>query len=459
MRVKDFYFDTQTYLDRRHDLSTALTSGKILLLGNNHDPRNYTDNTHPYRQDSRFLYYAGINRAGLALIIDVDAQKTILYGDDPDLDEVIWTGPQTSLHTLADRAGIDEVQPWSTLQLSSRDSVHHLQPYKHAHMRLLSSWGLSSHSLDLTRAIIAQRSIKTEEEMALMDAAVSASNAMHRRVMAAIREGMTEHALVAEAYKVAWEHGCQMAYQPIMTVDGQTLHNHHYHNVLKEGDMVLYDGGVEHPSGYCGDITRTTPVSRSFTSLQRALYEIVLKAYNEAVRLTRPGVTFKSIHLAAATQLVQGLKELGWMKGDVDEAVADGAHSLFFQCGLGHMIGLDVHDMENLGEQYVGYEAPGDKSTDFGLKSLRLGKALQEGYALTIEPGLYIIPELIDRCRSEGRHAQFVNYEEVEKHKDFGGIRVEDNFVITQNGNRRLGDELALTTSDVEAAKLRKAAT
>ena len=450
-------FSADTYRQRRQQLMSLVGSGKILLLGNKESSINFEDNWYHFRQDSTFLYYTGLALPDLNLIIDADKGQTIVFGDDATIDMIIWTGDQPKLSGLAEQAGIQKVMGAPKLGDFVDQDMHYLPPYRSEHqvvLKALSGGGTLDPSLNLIKAVIQQRAIKSQEEIEELDKAASISALMHKSVIEAARPGMKEHELVAVASQLAWQHDTKWSFQPILTINGQILHNHYYGNTLKEGDLVLFDGGVEVASGYAGDLTRTFPVSAAFSPLQKDLYNIVRKAYQEARDMAKPGVRFKDVHLRAGLELCKGLKELGWMKGDMAAAVAAGAHTMFFQCGLGHMMGLDVHDMENLGERYVGYDESIQKSKEFGLKSLRLGRALEEGFVITIEPGIYIIPDLIDLFWSQGKFKDFINYEVLNAHRDFGGIRIEDDFVITATGARQIGEPL--TTKAEEIENLRK---
>jgi len=437
-------FSAEIYNARRKSLKEKMGSGKILLMGNDEASMNYTDNTYPYRQDSTFLYYIGIAQPGLNAIIDIDKDETILFGDDPTIDTIIWIGKTPKISELAERVGIHLVEPSSQLINFVTDGIHYLPPYRDKHILKLRAWtGTKSlqPSIQLVKDIITQRSIKSPEEIELLDKASSISRAMHRAVINNVEAGMSEYQLISYASKVAWEHNCQFAYPAIMTKNGQTLHNHYYGNVLQDGDMVLYDGGAELSSGYCGDLTRTFPVNGTFTSLQQQIYDLVQDMYDGAVAMSKVGVKYLDVHLHAARIMVSGLIDIGWMRGNVDDALAVGAFTVFFPHGLGHMLGLDVHDMENFGEEYVGYTDTLKKSTEFGLRSLRLGRELQAGFVITIEPGIYMIPELISQRGREGLFKDFINYETINKNLDFGGIRIEDDYLVQESGVRILGDD------------------
>lgn len=457
-------FDQATYKSRRELLRKQVPSGIILLLGNEENPINFRDNTYPFRQDSTFLYYFGISSPGLIALIDIDENRTILFGDELGMDEIIWMGRLETLQEKAINAGVVHTMPASAIvesvqyALQQQRSVHFLPPYQPSNQIKLSnlldipiSRLAKLASLTLIKAVVAQRAIKSTLEVVEIEKAVDTSVAMHLAAMQLAQPGMAEHILAAKVQHVAQEAGCRLAYPTILTVRGEVLHNHYYGNLLKDGHLVLNDSGAETPMGYAGDLTRTFPAGKRFTTQQKEAYAVVLDALETASSALRPDVRYLDIHLLSCRILVNGLKSLGLMRGDAAEAVAAGAHALFFQCGTGHMIGLDVHDMEDLGEQHVGYTDTLKKDTQtFGLKSLRLGKALEAGNVVTVEPGLYFIPELIDRWKSEQKFAQFINYDKIENFRDFGGIRIEDNILITETGHRLLGKPLAKTVTAIE---------
>ncbi len=450
-------FDREVYIKRRNVLKKNFGKGKILLLGNVNSSMNFKDNHYPFKQDSTFLYYFGIDQPGLMAIIDVDKDREIIFGDELSIDDIIWTGPLPTLQSLAEQVGVQKVKSTSTIIKYVGDGIHFLPPYRPEHSILLSRLlGKKLHkvtkraSVKLIMAISQQREIKSEEEIVELNKAVTITNKMHLTVMESARIGMHEHELVGIAEKVARDHNVSLSFPPIMTTQGEVLHNHYYGNTLKPGDLLLFDGGCESISQYAGDITRTYPVDSVFSDRQRALYEIVYDAHQLAESVANPGTKFLDVHNAAAAKIVEGLIDIGLMKGDPEEAIINGAHTMFFQCGLGHMLGLDVHDMENFGEEYIGYTKDIIKRSDFGYKSLRLGKELKEGFVITIEPGIYIIPELIDMRREQRMYLDYINYDELDKWRNFGGIRLEDDFVITSNGAQLLGDDLPRMISEVE---------
>jgi Xaa-Pro aminopeptidase len=425
---------------------------------------NYKDNCYPFRQDSTFLYYVGIDQPGLAVIFDLDENKEILFGENAGIDDIIWTGPQPLVQELAESVGIassDNGAQLASLLAAARKAqrpLHILPPYRPENKIKLAAWlGCSIEQLQefisepLIRSVISQREIKEDRELYEMDKACSISADMHLVAMQYARPGMKEYELAAQVEAIALANYGRLSYPTILTINGQTLHNHYHGNTIREGDMVLIDAGAETTMHYAGDLTRTFPVSKQFTTRQHELYNVVLNALEHAIALLRPGIQYKEVHTQACIKLVEGLTAVGLMKGNAQEAVAAGAHTMFFQCGLGHMIGLDVHDMEDLGEPLVGYDDQLKKSKEFGWKSLRLGKTLQTGFTLTVEPGIYIIPELIDRWKAEQKNAAFINYELLNDYRTFGGIRIEDNFVITENGSKKLGKPLPKKPEEIEA--------
>ncbi len=456
-------FDASVYTERRDTLKKDVGSGLILFLGNEESSINFKDNWYHFRQDSSFLYFFGLSLPGLAAVVDIDNDRTTVFGNDLSIDDIVWTGPQPTIAELASRSGVQHTDSLKALAsvlhkaLQDGNTIHYLPPYRPENSLKLQHWlGFGQeqiqrgHSVELVKAIVAQRSYKSALEIEEINKAVDITADMHLTAMKVAGEGKKEMEIVGAVQEVAVGAGGQLSFPVILTRNGQILHNHYHGNTLRSGDMVLVDCGAEVTTGYAGDMTRTFPVDSRFTERQRTLYELVIKAHTTAVDALRPGVPFKEVHLMACKTLVDGLKEIDLMKGDAQEAVNAGAHTMFFQCGLGHMMGLDVHDMEDLGEQYVGYTETAVKSTEFGLKSLRLGKALEPGFVITVEPGIYIIPELIDLWKATNKNAEFINYQELENYRDFGGIRVEEDFVITESGAQLLGKPVAKTAADVE---------
>ena len=459
-------FDAPIYAQRREKLKKDLGSGLALFLGNEESSINFKDNWYHFRQDSSFLYFFGVSLPGLAAVVNIDDDQATIYGDDLSIEDIIWTGPQPTIATLANRCGVGNTGTIKDLILllnkasQKGQKIHYLPQYRPENSLKLSDWlgigqheVVKGHSVPLIKAIVSQRSYKSELEVAEINKAVDITADMHLMAMSLASEGKKEVEIVGALHDVAVGSGGQLSFPVILTKNGQILHNHYHGNMLQSGDMVLVDCGAETAMGYAGDMTRTFPVNDHFTTRQKELYQIVVDAHQAAVKVLVPGIPFKDVHLIACKALAEGLKGLGLMNGDMDEAVAAGAHTMFFQCGLGHMMGLDVHDMEDLGEQYVGYTDTMKKSTEFGLKSLRLGRTLEPGFVLTVEPGIYIIPELIDLWKSTGKNAEFINYQKLESYRDFGGIRVEEDFVIVGDGARLLGKPVPKTVDEVEKAR------
>jgi len=458
-------FTPQTYTDRRNRLKNQLSSGVILLLGNEESPMNYADNGYHFRQDSTFLYFFGMDYPSLAGIIDVDSGDEILFGDNLSIDMIVWMGTQPRLEERGIAFGIRDVRPLSELQpyvekaKSAGRNIHFLPPYRPENrIKLFTLFGFPPDlccdhaSIELVKAVVAQREIKSAEEVREIEKAVDVTADMHLAAMKMAGPGMTEAEVAARVYEVALAADGNISFPIIATINGQTLHNHYHGNVIREGDLFLLDAGAETGLHYAGDMSSTFPVSRAFTEIQKEIYSIALNAHEAAITALRPGVPFKEVHLTACRAIFEGLKLLGLTRGDASEAIEAGAHALFFPCGTGHMMGLDVHDMEDLGEVWVGYDGVA-KSKQFGLKSLRLAKPVLPGFVVTIEPGIYFIPELIDKWMEEKRHEAFLNYAEIEKYRDFGGIRNEEDLLITDTGSHILGKPIPKRVEDVESLR------
>ena len=457
-------FEATVYSGRRRRLCQQLKSGLVLLFGNEEAPRN-SDVAFDFRQDSNFLYFFGLDYPGLAGVIDVDENRDIVAGDELTIDQIVFMGPQPTLAARSAAAGVQQVIPAGQLQAVLAKAVrqgrriHFLPPYQpDVKLKLLDLLGLApaavptQASVELIRAVVEQRSIKTAEEIAEIEQAVNLSVDMHRAVIRMARPGMREAELAAEARRWALAANGDVSFPVILTINGQILHNNDHSHALQSGDMVLCDCGAEMPSRYVADLTTTFPVDRHFTPRQRDVYAIMLAAYDAAVAALKPGVRFKDIHLMVCKMIAAGMRDLGLMKGNLDDAVAAGAHAMFFPCGLGHMMGLDPHDMEELGGSHVGYEGQ-PKSTQFGLKSLRMARPLQPGIVMTVEPGVYFIPELMDLWRSQGKCLEFINYEQLEAYRHLGGLRTEENHLITATGARRLGVPKPRTVAEIEALR------
>jgi len=458
-------FDKQLYTNRRQVLKSKIEQGIILFLGNDDSPMNYPDNPYYFRQHSSFLYYFGLDRPSLAAIIDLESGEETIFGDELTLDDIIWMGNKPTLKEECERIGVTEVLPMVKMFTILREAqaigrnIHFLPPYRPENkiklLRLLNirpdQFTLKS-SEELVKVVISQREIKGIEEIKEIDRAVNWSVDMHEAAIRMARPGMSEAQIAAEVTKIPLEQEGYISFPVIATVNGEVLHNHYHGNVLKEGQLFLLDAGAETPLHYAGDLTSSFPVSKKFTSQQKEIYQLVLDSHYRSASKLYPGITFREVHFEACRTIFEGFKSLGITKGDTEEAIAEGAHALFFPHGLGHMMGIDVHDMEDLGEINVGYNGEA-KSAQFGLKSLRLAKELKPGFVLTIEPGIYFIPPLINLWKSEKKWSQFINYPEVEKYLGFGGIRIEQDYLITQNSYRLLGRKKPMEISEIEALR------
>ena len=459
-------FNKNVYIERRKKLTERVSSGVILFLGNTDVPMNYTDNPYRFRQDSNFLYYFGLDEPGLAGVIDVDSNDEILFGNNRDVDDVIWMGPDLTITEKANAVGVPSAMPYNELSsylsqaVESGRKVHFLPPYRaETKIELERLLGIRADkvvkfvSQSLSKAVVAQRSIKHEEEIEEIEKALEISYEMYSVAMKKIQPGLLERQLYGELEGITLAMGNGISFPVILSIHGETLHNHHHENVMGEGDIVVLDSGAESEMHYASDITRTIPVSGKFTEKQKEIYNIVLKAQTESIEMMKPGVQYREIHLHAAKVIAEGFKDIGLMKGDIEDAVLSGAHALFFPHGLGHMMGLDVHDMEGLGENLVGYNSEVERSKQFGLAYLRFAKTLKPGHVITVEPGIYFIPQLIEKWKNENMLTDFINYDKVEEYREFGGIRIEDDVLVTPEGHRVLGKRpIPKTIEDVEEA-------
>lgn len=456
-------FAPKIYQKRRDELKKTMKSGILLFPGNNDAPMNYPANSYHFRQDSSFLYYFGIDEPGLAGIIDVDNGEEIIFGDDVAMEDIIWTGPLPKLVEKAEMVNISDTRPFSALKETIRGylkqgrQVLYLPQYRHDIIMLIQDLtGIHSSlvndfsSQKLSKAVIQQRSIKEDGEIEEIEKALEISYHMNATAMSLIEEGKYEYEVYGKVHGEVLSRNSHISFPVIFSVHGETLHNHSHHNLMKAGDILIMDSGAESPLHYASDITRTIPVSGKFTDKQKAIYNAVLQSQLNAIEMMKPGVLNRDCHLEAARTIAVHLTTLGLMKGNPDEAVEEGAHALFFPHGLGHMMGLDVHDLEGLGEDLVGYDEEVKRSDQFGLAYLRLAKKLEPGYVLTAEPGIYFIPELIDRWKEDKKFTDFIDYQEVDKYRGFGGIRIEDDVLITEEGHRVLGKPIAKSVEDVQ---------
>ena len=456
-------FSAETYSNRRNKLRKELTSGLVFFPGNTDVSFNYPANTYTFRQDSSFLYFFGVDHADLAAIIDLDSGKDYLFGNDVDMDDIIWMGKQLSIKELGLKAGIEKSSPLKDLgpllkdALKKNRKIHWLPPYRgetiiqvsdllgihHAEVR-------QNASPELIKGVIKLRMVKDDLEIKEIEKMIDVACLMHTTAMKMAKPGVIEQEIAGIIEGIALSHGGPVSFPVILSINGQTLHNHYHGNTLANGRMLVIDAGCESGHHYASDITRTVPVGGKFNQRQKEIYEIVLKSNLTAMAAVKPDIPFREIHLLAAEKITEGLAAIGLMKGNPKEAAAKGAHTLFFPHGLGHPLGLDVHDLEGLGENYVGYDDEVQRSKEFGLAFLRFGRKLREGFVMTIEPGIYFIPELIDQWKAEKKLAEFINYSKVETYKDFGGIRIEDDILVTGTGFRVLGKPIPKTVNEIE---------
>ena len=460
-------FSKETYINRRAELKKLVKSGVIILFGNNESPNNYPANAYyPFRQDSTFLYYFGQQRDGLVGVIDVDNDTETLIGNDIDIEDIVWYGSVDSVSDLAAQVGVSDSAPMAALRticneaLRQKRTIHFLPPYRYdIKLQIFDLLGIhpnqqkESASMELIQAVVKMRSVKTQEEIEEMERAAEIGYKMHTTAMKLIRPGVTEKYVAGQVDGIAHSYGAQVSFATIFSQHGEIMHGNPSLALLESGRLALCDTGAETVNNYCSDNTRTMPVSGKYTQRQLEIYSIVEACHDLVLNVAKPGVKYMDCHFAVARLMTERLKELGLMKGDTEEAVHAGAHAMFLPHGLGHMMGMDVHDMENLDQINVGFDEETRPILDqFGTNCLRMGRRLEEGFVVTDEPGIYFIPALIDDWRKSGHCAEFLNFDLLETYKDFGGIRIEDDILITKDGCRFLGENrIPYHPQDVEA--------
>lgn len=456
----------ETYIKRRQQLCSLINNGIVLLFGNNESPCNYPANAYaPFRQDSSFLYYFGLQEIGLIGVIDTETNEEWLLGNDVDVEDIVWYGSVPTMVSLSESVGVRNSAPLEKIHDIVKDAtekkrkIHFLPPYRHDNqIMIMDLLGIhpskqrEAASLELINAVVEMRSRKSDDEIAELERASVIGYEMHTKAMRMTRPGRTEKFIAGHIDSVAYSLGAKQSFATIYTQHGEIMHGSPSMNVLEDGRLVLCDCGAETINNYCSDHTRTLPVNGKFATRQKEIYDIVAECHDYVLDVAEPGVKYFDVHLAVCRHMTERLKELGLMKGDIDEAVMQGAHAMFLPHGLGHMMGLDVHDMEGLGQIYVGFDEETRPRLDqFGTNCLRMGRRLQEGFVVTDEPGIYFIPALIDSWKASGHCKDFINYEMLETYKDFGGIRIEDDLLITSDGCRFLGEKrIPYHTKDVE---------
>mgnify|MGYP000904340929 CR=1 FL=1 len=460
-------FDTATYIRRRNELKKLVKEGIILLFGNNESPANFPNNGYyPFRQDSSFLYYFGLQRDGLVGVIDIDNDRDILIGNDIDIEDIVWYGSVESMDEMRQRCGAHETMPMKALKticneaLGKHRKIHFLPPYRHD-IKILIFDLLGIHpgqqkdaaGMDLIRAVVKMRSTKEEQEIEELERAAVIGYKMHTTAMRLTKPGVTEKFVSGQVDGIAHSYGSMVSFPTIYTQHGEILHGAPSMNILEEGRLVLCDAGAETINNYCSDNTRTIPVNGKFTQQQLEIYSIVEACHDHALKIAKPGMKYADVHFAVCRLMFDRLKELGLAKGDTEEAVKAGAHAIFLPHGLGHMMGMDVHDMENLDQINVGFDEEIRPNLEqFGTNCLRMGRRLEAGFVVTDEPGIYFIPALIDAWKAKGHCKNFLNFDKLEAYKDFGGIRIEDDLLITKDGCRFIGkDRIPYHPKDIEA--------
>lgn len=460
-------FDKQTYVNRRAKLRSLVKDGIIILFGNNESPCNYPSNGYyPFRQDSSFLYYFGLNRDGLVGVIDIDNNRETIFGNDIDIEDIVWYGSVDSVHDLAAQVGVENTAPMRALKsacneaLRQKRKIHFLPPYRHdIKIQIFDLLGIhpvqqkEAASMELIKAVVSMRSVKEQQEIEELERAAEIGYLMHTTAMKLTRPGVTEKFVGGQVDGIAHSYGAMVSFPTIYSQHGEIMHGNPSMSVLEAGRLALCDAGAETINNYCSDNTRTMPVSGKFTQRQLEIYSIVEACHDYVLEVAKPGVKYFDVHLAVCRLMTERLKELGLMKGDTDEAVAAGAHAMFLPHGLGHMMGMDVHDMENLDQINVGFDEETRPNLEqFGTNCLRMGRRLQQGFVVTDEPGIYFIPALIDDWKAKGHCKEFINFDLLETYKDFGGIRIEDDILITENGCRFIGEKrIPYHPKDVEA--------
>jgi Xaa-Pro aminopeptidase len=457
-------FSAEEYTQRRKKLMQRVENGLIVFFGNRESSMNYGANTYPFRQDSNFLYYFGHDVPDLAAVLDVQSGDEILYGDDLGVEDIIWMGYQENVNEKAARIGIRMVRSMDKLAgdickaMAKNRKIHFLPPYREDRKAQLSYYleadyakAKNPYSEELIKAIVAQRSVKDEAETLEIESTLtSVTRHMYLSAMKMAKPDLFEYEISGMIEGLALQNGYSMAYPTICSVNGEILHNHFHGNKMKNGNLLIVDAGAESRMHYATDITRTIPVGGKFSARQKEIYELVLRAETECISRIHPLIPYRDIHMHASAIIAEGLRDLGIMKGSVTDIVSVGAHALFFPHGIGHMMGLDVHDMEDLGEHYVGYGDEFTRSEQFGLAYLRMARKLEPGFVVTVEPGIYFIPPLIEKWKAEKKYAEFINYEKLTSYIGFGGIRIEDDVLVTEDGYRVLGDPIPKTLNEVE---------
>ena len=455
-------FSKEVYVSRRRVLKEKMLAagqnGIVIFIGNVEAPAQYKDNGYKFRQDSTWLYYFGIDEPRFAAIIDLDGGDESVWADDVDIDDIIWMGPQPTVASRAEAVGVDRTGSYEGFgtevraAMSSGRKVHFIPPSRYYNTMMLKALlGSAEPSRPLIEAIVSMRLVKEPCEIEEIDRACDLGVLMHTTARGAIRIGVMEQEIVGQMEGVTLSKGWGVSFPTILSQRGATLHNHLHDKPIEPGNLLVVDAGAESNTHYASDFTRTYPTGGMFTPKQRDIYQIVCDCNEYAFSLTRPGTSYRDVHIAVAGKMLEGLKAVGLVRGNVEDMVAEGIAGLFQPHGLGHNMGLDVHDMEDLGENLVGYDPDQKRSSQLGLGSLRMARRLVPGNVITDEPGIYFIPALIEQWKAAGTGREFVNFEALKSYYDFGGIRLEDDVLVTPDGARRLGaSRLPIQPDDIE---------
>ena len=456
-------FSKETYIGRRAELARRVGKGLILLPGNPEVPNNYPNNTYYFRQDSTFRYFFGLDVPSLIGLIDAESGEAMLFGDDFTVEDIIWTGPMPTIAEQGAEVGVEKAFPLNDIRVVLRKEqnrpVHYLPPYR-AELKISVAEMLGIRldmlherkSLDLMFSVAEMREKKSAEEIEALERAFKIGYQMHMTAMRMCRPGVVEREIAGRVEGIAKSYGQGVSFPTIVTQHGEILHNHNHDGVLESGRLLLVDGGGESVEGYCSDHTRTYPVNGKFTDVQKEIYNIVLRAHGEVKDMIKPGTMYTDIHRASYLSLAEGLKGVGLIKSTAEDAVDAGAMYMFMPHGLGHGMGMDVHDLENIGERSFDFSTVADRAAKSATCIHRGSWRVESGTVMSDEPGIYFIPALIDKCRAEGKFNGIVDFDKLDAFRNFGGIRIEDDVLVTETGSRFIGDKLLpLTVEELEA--------
>lgn len=470
-------FESKVYQRRRSALIQSMRSkgqsGIMIFVGNNDViSQGWNASVYDFRQDSAWIYYFGVDQPSWAGIIDIDSGDVKAYANDVDIDDIVWMGPQISVKEMASWAGVDATAPFSVWfddvkkAMAKGRRVHFLPTLRDYNaLQLMAATGYTfaqvkskgtgdgpHASVEFIQSVIDMRLVKEDCEVEELDKAGEIGYQMHVLARNSIALGAYEDEIAKNMEYFSKANGWGLSFEIILSQHGETLHNRAYHRAIEPGKLLVVDAGIESNTHYTSDHTRTYPTSGVFSTKQKDIYQIVLDCHEFAFSQIKPGISYRDIHKATVRLMLSKLKDLGLVHGDLDEMAAKGIGGLFMPHGLGHNMGIDVHDMEEYGEDLVGYDPDQTRAKQLGLGNLRMARLLRPGHVITDEPGIYFIPALIEKFKKEGLGYDFVNYQALEGYYDFGGIRIEDDVLVTADGARRIGyHRLPATVEDIEA--------